>query len=145
METLRGTYYDIQSFRKRWRLANGVYSKLIHRLVGACYQLADFMGGPWGFRVFCGRYRLAKSIFLVRFVPSAARYRVNTLNSEYRYDDRRKPFSAACYLDGANKGSSLGMAIPAEERLIREQAEILRSRNTALIEEEAYVLARETV
>ena len=52
---------------------------------------------------------------------------------------------AACYLDGVNKGSSLGMAILVEEQLIREQASILRSKNAALTNDEAYVLAREAV
>jgi hypothetical protein len=52
---------------------------------------------------------------------------------------------AACYLDGVNKGSSLGMAILVEEQLIREQAAILRSRNTALTEDEAYDLAKAAV
>ena len=52
---------------------------------------------------------------------------------------------AACYLDGVSKGSSLGMAILVEEQLIREQAAILRSKNTALTEDEACVLAREAV
>ena len=52
---------------------------------------------------------------------------------------------AACYLDGVNKGSSLGMAILVEEQLICEQAAILRSRNTALTEDEAYELAKAAV
>jgi hypothetical protein len=52
---------------------------------------------------------------------------------------------AACYLDGVNKGSSLGIAILVEEQLIREQAAILRSKNAALTNDEAYDLAKAAV
>jgi hypothetical protein len=52
---------------------------------------------------------------------------------------------AACYLDGVNKGSSLAIAILVEEQLIREQAAILRSKNAALTNDEAYDLARAAV
>ena len=52
---------------------------------------------------------------------------------------------AACYLDGVDKGSTLGIAMFVEEQSILEQALLLRSRNTALTESEAYELAKEAV
>jgi hypothetical protein len=52
---------------------------------------------------------------------------------------------AACYLDGVDKGSTLGIAMFVEEQSILEQALLLRSRNTALTESEAYELAKAAV
>lgn len=52
---------------------------------------------------------------------------------------------AACYLDGVNKGSSLGVAMFVEEQLIRERAALLRSENAALTDDEAYDLAKAAV
>ena len=52
---------------------------------------------------------------------------------------------AACYLDGVDKGSTLGIAMYVEEQSILEQALLLRSRNTALTESEAYELAKAAV
>ena len=52
---------------------------------------------------------------------------------------------AACYLDGVDKGSTLGIAMFVEEQSILEQALLLRSRNTALTESEAYELAKSAV
>ncbi len=49
---------------------------------------------------------------------------------------------AACYLDGVDKGSTLGIAMFVEEQSILEQALLLRSKNTALTEGEAYELAK---
>ena len=48
----------------------------------------------------------------------------------------------ACYLDGVDKGSTLGIAMFVEEQSILEQALLLRSKNTALTEGEAYELAK---
>jgi hypothetical protein len=52
---------------------------------------------------------------------------------------------AACYLDGVDKGSTLGIAMYVEEQSILEQALLLRSKNTALTESEAYELAKAAV
>ena len=52
---------------------------------------------------------------------------------------------AACYLDGVDKGSTLGIAMFVEEQSILEQALLLRSKNTALTESEAYELAKSAV
>ena len=52
---------------------------------------------------------------------------------------------AACYLDGVDKGSTLGIAMFVEEQSILEQALLLRTKNTALTEGEAYELARAAV
>ena len=52
---------------------------------------------------------------------------------------------AACYLDGVDKGSTLGIAMFVEEQSILEQALLLRSKNTALPESEAYELAKAAV
>ena len=52
---------------------------------------------------------------------------------------------AACYLDGVDKGSTLGIAMYVEEQSILEQALLLRSKNPALTESEAYELAKAAV
>ena len=52
---------------------------------------------------------------------------------------------SACYLDGVDKGSTLGIAMFVEEQSILEQALLLRSKNTALTESEAYELAKSAV
>ena len=52
---------------------------------------------------------------------------------------------AACYLDGVDKGSTLGIAMFVEEQSILEQALLLRLKNTALTESEAYELAKSAV
>ena len=52
---------------------------------------------------------------------------------------------AACYLDGVDKGSTLGIAMFVEEQSILEQALLLRSKNTTLTESEAYELAKSAV
>ena len=52
---------------------------------------------------------------------------------------------SACYLDGVDKGSTLGIAMFVEEQSILEQALLLRLKNTALTESEAYELAKSAV
>jgi hypothetical protein len=52
---------------------------------------------------------------------------------------------AACYLDGVDKGSTLGIAMFVEKQRIRDRAAFTLAQDPALSIEEAYEQARESI